>query len=292
MQKEQIKEKIDELIDELIKSLKEKLGNRLESIILTGSYAIGKISYDRPDVNLILFFKERFAPEDSIMLSKIFSRLVKKFKEEYVVRPEFRPFRFVYPRIRDKEKMEVFINPLILNMADINEEFPFNQGHYILAGMKKMGKVVFGSDPLIGIDLKITKERVVKNMFRIWWTYKIQIDRTPLAYDIEKDCDLFFNESLAMGKLISYDGIELVMTDEELKEEKYIEIVSEKEKLIKFYKKRYDEEAAKFLEIILNSRKNYLEWRNNERKAVELYKATSGIWQKIWLKLLEINEER
>ena len=190
-EKEELKGEIDEMVEDMIGDLKRRLGDRLESVTLVGSYVTGRISMDRPDVNMVVFFKEFAMPKDLIELGKILYRTVDKFKEYFVVRLEFRPYRFVYPIHRGEQ--EVFINPLILNMGEKDLEFPFNLPHWVLGGMREVRKVVHGSDVLKDLDLDLNTERVIKGGFREIPFIKLHLDRAPLGYDISKDTALFFN---------------------------------------------------------------------------------------------------
>lgn len=284
-----LKQKIDEMVDYLVEGLKKSLGDRLESITLTGSYVVGKISIDRPDVNIILFFKNWMTPDDLILLGDVLYDTVKKFQKYFSVRPEFRPYRFPHPVVRKKQ--EVFVNPLLLNMAEKDLEFPFNIPHWVFAGMKEMRKVVFGSDVLATLDVELTPQRVIAGGFRELPFIKIHLDRIPVAYDINKDCDLFFNESLAQGKLTAYDGIEIAMSADELKKKKWAEVVGDKQKMLAFFQERYDKETALYVKTLLEARENYNKWKNDKDKAVEVFKAAFGVWQKIWEKLSKVARE-
>lgn len=277
------KEKIDNVVNYLIEILKKKLGMRLESINLIGSYALGKVSLDRPDVNLILFFKGWATAEDYIEFGKILYEVVNKFKDEFSVRLEFRPFRFVYPIVRGK--LELFINPLLLNTAEKDRNF--NLDPQFLDGAKATRKVVYGTDVLGDMEFEITKENVRKGITFLFPMIKIQLDRAPLVYDINKDPDLLFNEALAQGKLMSYHAVEIAMSDEDLKEKKYAELIADKAKLLQFIKERYDEDTANALDTILKARENYSAWKNDKNKAIDVYKAAHVIWQKTWMKTVK-----
>jgi predicted nucleotidyltransferase len=280
----QLKQKVDELVEFLVDNLKRKLGGRLETITLVGSYVVGKLSIDRPDINMVLIFKNYATPKDLIDLGKVLHDTVGKFREFFSVRLEYRPYRFVYPAQRRGH--EVFVNPLILNLAEKDFEFPFNLPHWVLGGMREVQKVVHGTDVLRDLDLDLTTERVIGGGFRELPFIKIHLDRAPLGYDISKDTDLFFNESLAQGKLTAYDGVEIAMSESELKQKAYVEIIMDKEKLKSFYQERYDSDAAEYMKTLIEARENYSKWKNNEERAVEVFIAACGIWQKIWQKLL------
>lgn len=78
MEQEVIKEKIDELVSELTEALKKELQHSIESITLTGSYTIGKISLERPNVNMLIFVKPNVSADDYLKIGEIFYEVSKK----------------------------------------------------------------------------------------------------------------------------------------------------------------------------------------------------------------------
>ena len=59
MEKENFKLKIDEFLEDLTNTLKEEISYCLDSIVLVGSYTIGKISLERPNVNILIFLNDK-----------------------------------------------------------------------------------------------------------------------------------------------------------------------------------------------------------------------------------------
>ena len=49
---------VDKLVGFINQEIKKRLGKKLESVYLVGSYTQGKISSSRPDINWLLIHKE------------------------------------------------------------------------------------------------------------------------------------------------------------------------------------------------------------------------------------------
>jgi len=260
--------KIDSLVDFFNSEFQTKLGKRLETVMIVGSYAQGKLSLDRPDINYVIIWKERGTADDYLELGKILADSIQKFLEDFVVRPEFRPYKFSYPAKR-KDK-EVFVNISCLNYFDKHNNFFIPD--FVLDGFYQTRKIIFGYDVLANIDITVTKKSVVKNAIAKLSSHKVQLDRIPLVYNINKDSDLIFNESLDHGKNLAYFGVELLMTDKQIRDKEYLTIINDKQKLKEFYS-RCCPPALASINTILNSRNNYEKWKNDKIKAIEVYKA-------------------
>jgi len=155
MQEEQVKNKIDELVNELVDGLKRGLPFSVESITLFGSYTIGKMSLDRPNVNMLIFTKANVSANDYLKMGEIFYRTSKKYKDCFDVKIDSLPFRFGFPT--NGGKMKLILSPNVVSALGKNQNPPFGIPRNVLRGMTATRKVVFGSDPLKGIDLKYTK---------------------------------------------------------------------------------------------------------------------------------------
>lgn len=57
MTKSQLDKLLKEIVKEIVDGLKKEIGTYAESITLIDSYAIGKISYQRPNINILVFLK-------------------------------------------------------------------------------------------------------------------------------------------------------------------------------------------------------------------------------------------
>ena len=103
-------------------------------------------------------------------------------------------------------------------------------------------------------------------------SHKIQLDRIPLVYHLKRDVDLVFGESLSHGKNLLYFAVEMVMTDEELKKKRFMELFHNKAELIKFLGERIPE-IAKAGKRLWEAKENYQEWKEDSSKARRTYLA-------------------
>lgn len=275
------------LINEVSKSFEElckkRLKDRLNSLYIVGSYAFGKISMDRPDINFLLILKNKSTSKDYLIIGRICQEVVKNFQNKCSVRIEFRPFRYIYPKI--KRDYDVFLNPIIQSVDEIkNKGFIFNK--WFTEGLKSANKLLYGEDFLKTIEVgKITKQNVFQGAFLDLAFFTIPLSRAPAQYD-KNESDLLFNESLTNGKNICYLGIEVAMTNEELANKKYIEYIKNKETIADFYKERYGIEASELVKKIFDAREHYLTYKKDPKKAREIFDAALKIGEIIYMKLI------
>ncbi len=284
MQKEQIKEKIDELVNELIEVLKRELHYCIESITLFGSYTIGKISLDRPNVNMLIFTKVNISADDYLKIGEIFYRTSKKYKDYFRIKIDSLPFRFGFPT--GKEKMELILSPNVVSIIEKNQNPPFGIPSNVLNGMKATKKVVFGSDPLEETDLTHTRKDLIQwAFFDVGILFRNQLIRAPLTYDTEEYLDLLTHESLEIGKMALFWGISVFLNEEDLKVGKDIELINDKEKMLKFYQ-NLDKELGESAKIILEARKFFQDYKVDKEKTFRLYNAAYIAVQKVFFKIL------
>jgi len=270
------KKNIDKLVNFINQGVKDNLGDRLESIYLVGSYTKGKISLSRPDINWLLVHKEPVQDESRWELGQVLTDAIDVFINDFVVRPEPRPFKFSYPIRRGMD--EVFVNMSIVSSATSSDEFKTKNNfipEYVLEGYKQTRKLVFGKDILENIDFKVSREIIHRDAVEKIISHKVQLDRIPLAYHLDRDIDLIFNESLSHGKNLLYFGVELLMSEEELKEKKFLEIFDNKDNFLEFYKKRLPK-TINSVQKILEAKEHYSEWKSNKERAREIYLIASN----------------
>lgn len=268
------KKDIDKLVGFINQEIENNLGRRLESVYLVGSYAKGKVSLSRPDINWLLIHKEPVQDDSRWKLGQILTRAIDTFVNDFIVRPEPRPFKFSYPI---KKGDEVFVNISIVSAAASPEEFKRKNSfipEYVFEGFKKSRKLIFGKDILGDIDFKVSRETIQATAIEKIVSHKVQLDRIPLTYHLNRDIDLIFNESLSHGKNLLYFGVELLMSDEELKEKKFLEVFDDKNKFIELYKARMPE-VIDFVQKILEAKEHYKEWKSDKDKAKEIYLTVS-----------------
>lgn len=283
MGKTELKKDLDKMLNELFAELKKQMGKNLKGITLTGSYVTGKFSPSRPDINFFLFIGPNPPAKTCLALGKVLTWLIEKYDGKFAIRPEFRPFKYPYPTA--KKGLEVFINPLLADLAEKDADPPFGISVPVLNGMSAVRKVTFGPDFLGNLDLTFGKEVIIKSALRDLSIFKLQLMRAPSAYNLNRDYQLLFNESLICGKMAIGWGIEVASSDEELKSGAHLKYIKNRKETIDYYKKYYDEKTAKSVEIILEARDKYDSWKKDKQKAflvfTEAYNLISTIWKKL-----------
>lgn len=279
-----MEEKIDQLIKELIEHLKEELLHCLESITLIGSYTIGKISLDRPNVNILIFVKENISAEDYLKIGEIFYRTSEKYKDYFGIKIDSLPFRYGIPI--GKRDEQLILTPNILSIAEKNTKPPFGIPTNVLKGMNATKKVVFGSDPLAETDLNYTRKDFIQWAFHdVWVLFRNLLTRAPLSYDVEENLNLLAHESLELGKAALYFGVEVFMSEEDIRAGKNIELIKDKGKMIDFFK-NIDKELGESAKIILEAREHFREYKTNKDKTFKLYNTAYIAIYKVSFKIL------
>jgi len=269
------KDRIDELVTFINEEIKKKLGKKLDSAYLVGSYAQGKSSQSRPDINWLLIHKDPVEDESRWILGEILTDAIDKFLSYFTVRPELRPFKFSYPLKRGED---VFVNLSIVTNAPTPEEFKKKNRfipEYVFEGFKSSRKLFYGRDILGELTFLVDKQSILTSAIEKIIDHKIQLDRVPLVYHLRKDIDLVFNEALTHGKNLVYFGVELVMSNKELKEKRFLEYFQDKERLIGIYQERLPE-AFNLVRDIFEARDNYESWKTDKEKAKKIYLTASG----------------
>lgn len=270
------KKQIDEVVNYFAEKVKEKLSDKVQCISLFGSYARGDYSKDRPDVNLGVYFKERFSPQDAVILSDVIYNTIEQFKNKLTVLPEPRPF--AYPEIPKGVSNFIFLNICPLSIGEKNNPFlPFGVDITFLSGVKAFEKELYGTTPLKDFKIKVDINAVKATTKSLLPTILLNLLRLPLAKNFYDNTATIFNESMSSGKGVANIAIEAAMTQEEFDTGKHLSILSNKEEMIEFCKKRYDAQTANWVNIILSSRKNFLKWKDDPEKAKEVYTAAFSL---------------
>ena len=286
MKQTELSQNLEELTTDLFKDIKKRLGDKVESLTLVGSYATGTFSLQRPDINFHIIFKETAGAEEKLILGEILSRIVHKFENRFTIRLEYRPFKFPAPYGKT-DKFEIFINPIVNNVQDVHGDYPLNMPRNVLAGMKKTRKVVFGKDVLGEIPTEIDKAYVLKTSFRDLGIFRTQLKYAALSYDLTKASPKLMNEAACLGKMMLRLGLEIASTDEEIKSGGYIEYFKDMRKMERFYERRYGKSVSKAARIILDARDKYDEWKKDKNKIYQVFIAAYRIGEASWQKLLD-----
>ena len=80
------KKDIDRLVNFINEEIKTKLGEKLDSIYLIGSYTQGKITTSRPDINWLLIHKDPVEDNSRWILGEILTKTIDAFIKVFTVR--------------------------------------------------------------------------------------------------------------------------------------------------------------------------------------------------------------
>jgi hypothetical protein len=254
-----------------------KLANDLEGLYIFGSYAFGKISLDIPDINYFLLLKEDVAPGFFLQHAEILKDVVHHFKDVATVRPEYRPIRYMLPRVKGGDFV-VFMCLRYTRMEDRFGPIPFGMG-WVLEAVLQTRKLVFGKDSLADVVQPPPTKDYLKAFFpeaftRVWQT----LESAPFQYVLPEESEMLMHEAHKVAQMASIGfGVTLALDEKELAEKKWLAYVTDKPKLIEFYKTRYDEATAKNVEIMLDVRENWFKHAKDPEMAIKMYKAAIDI---------------
>lgn len=281
MNENKLREKIDRLVNELIEGLKKELSSYLESITLMGSYALGQMSLQRPNVNILLFAKPSHPPKVYLKTGQTLYRVGRKYLSYFSFRVDIWPFRFAQP-IGDKD-LEVSVNVNIHDMALKNLEMqitpnkkiwtPFGAPEVMLQSFKPARKVVFGKDVLGEMAFKPSYEEILLGLVKELPLHKLMLTRAPFTYDIDEKNYLLATEALEAGKVCLMSLAIVLLGEEKVNQGKHLGLLADKDKLLDFLKKDSGPEVRNWAETILSARKNFLKVKKNKKKTLNLYKA-------------------
>jgi len=249
--------------------VKSRLTNRLKSLYVVGSYAFGKISKQRPDINFLLIFNGFTSPDDYLAIGKICRTLENEFAKEATIKIEFRPFRYIKPRYTND--LEISINPILISTGEIKATGGVIFNKWFTEGLKNTNKLLLGDDFLKSLRVgDITKEDLIKGAIFDLMFFSIPISRAPAQYN-EKETNLLLNEALVNAKNIAYLGVECAMTNKELKEKIYLDYMKNKETIASFYKERYGKDIEMIVKRIFQVRSKYQTIKNDPKIAKEMF---------------------
>lgn len=251
------------------KRVKSKLSSRLKSFYIVGSYAFGKISEQRPDLNFLLIFDGYTSPENYLTVGEICRNIEKEFSNKATIKIEFRPFRYIKPR--HANDFEVSINPILVSTGEIKGMGGVIFNKWFTEGLKSANKLLHGKDFLKSLKVgDITKKDLVKGAMFDLMFFSIPVSRAPAQYT-KDETNLLLNESLVNAKNMAYLGIEVAMTDKELKEKDYLKYLKNKETIASFYEERYGKDIGKMVKRIFQVRDQYQTLKNDPKVGEEMF---------------------
>lgn len=294
MGKEQAKQKIDQFVRELLEEIQKELGDWLVGITLTGSYAVGTMSSENPNVNILLFVKPKHPANFYLRLGEILYQLGYSYLDYFSFQPALFPFRFAQP-LGDKDvTLTIHIDPLNLGERDLEMwlgpkkkiKTPFGLPEVVLSGFQSMRKVIWGKDVLGEMEFNLRHEDMIFGIIKDFPLYRLQLTRAPLTYDFNKYPEFLAQEAVEIGKECLYHGVQIFMTDEEIKQRKYVELFKDKQRLLEFVKRRYPA-IRKEARIILDAREKFLTLRKDKEKVLTLYRMAFNLLNAIFLEVLK-----
>jgi hypothetical protein len=274
--KGKLSEAVDFLSQEFWNKLKEKY---ISGLGIAGSYARGNYSPSRPDINFI-FFVNNDSPELYLIVAQIFNKAANKFIKDFNLRPRSEPERPTssFQSVSSKPDVFIKISYLLLELRD-TPGFPFGRPPFVAESHAKSFKLLYGKNYLTGISGECSNKQIIAGSLGQFRAWNELLKYTPQSYRLPKEKDLFFDESLAYGKLLVQQATWLAGIKKGLNyakkesREKIIGVVSDK-RLLGEYLSCLGKEIQKNSQIILEARLNYEEWKNNLKRGEFIYKAS------------------
>lgn len=273
------------IVDSIARSYEDKcqaeIGGDLEALYLFGSYAFGKISLDLPDINYFLLLKEGVEPDVFLRNGEILREVCEEFKDAATVMPEFRPNRYVYPIVKGAD-FDVTLCTQYARMEDRHGPVPFGWG-WVLEALLQTRRLVFGRDVLADVHQPPPTRDYIKTFFpptfsHIW----LPLERAPVQYAWPQESHLLMHEAYKVAQMASIGfGVTLALGEKELEDKRWLEFVTDKDKLAAFYRERYDEASAADVELMLEVRENWLKYRRDAEMALKMYRAAVRICARI-----------
>lgn len=272
---------IQGFVDEFCKKVWDQLKDvGVKGVGISGSFARGDYSKARPDVNFVIFLAQE-TPALVLQIGNIASGLNETYSEFFNLRPEYHPERFVFPWGRDKSKSDLFFKIALFQLKDKDLPMPFGRPGYVVEGHKLSIKMWFGDNFFKDVTVSSSNEEVIKgcNFLLPQWIRAIRL--APLSYNLAKDNDLFFNESLVWGKLSiqQYAWIQGIKNGLDYSKEsdraQIFDKIHHKEKLKDFMK--LPDKEQRMVNLILEGRLHYNDWKEDKEKAEEIYLSSTHL---------------
>lgn len=275
---------IDDVKEYFISSILERLDDRIYSFYLVGSYVLGKISLQHPDINFLMIFRGSTKAIDLLKIGQVCRNTEKKFKNDVTVKFEFRPFRFIKPKYEND--FELFINPIITsqNMIKSTKGNIFNP--WMTNGLKNKNRLLHGKYLLEKLERKIVTRKLVLEKNSLMF-FMLPLARAPAQY-FSCESNHLLSESFTNAKNIAYFGIEATMSDKELEKDLFLDYIDNKSKMVQYYKDRYTKKEAKMVKRLLEIRDKYLKFKNNKKVAEEVFAIALDLGNAVSNKLLHI----
>jgi hypothetical protein len=283
---EDLQKTFDEVMQSIVKKLISEIGENIESIFVSGSYATKTYSLQCPNANLYVVSKAEKSAKLLLPVSRIFHEIKRKYAKKINIAADLKPYRFAYFKPRKGEPtFTIRIN--LFDMKDKDKNFMVP--NYVLRGWLSSEKVLYGTSVLKGLKIRVGKDLMTLNQKRfILLTIMQQLKHMPFTYNWTKEPELLFHESYEFSKYILSEGLLLKMNEKEIEKCLDVQIYENKEKFVDFYTQKYGHEVADLAKKILEAREHYLEWKDDENKAVEMYATAWQVWRVVWGTLIQM----
>lgn len=261
---------LNQLVLYINKSVEAYLSPKLKSMYLVGNFASGKISEARPDINWLLFWLSEPLAEDLWILGNVLTTTINLFEDKFIVRPEFRTFKFYYTSKKAEQEVFVTFNNLIYS-PDFAKFRELNAlPDYILAGFKSTRKLILGDDILADMAFEVSTEDILTTGLQKIRYHRDLLTKVPLTYHLQLELPIVYNESLAQGKNLMYFGVEMLMTDSELRAYRFLDVFKDEKLITDFYAIRFPE-GLQYITELLSAKRNYPVWKYDQDKTKELF---------------------
>ncbi|EKD49521.1 MAG: hypothetical protein ACD_63C00115G0008 [uncultured bacterium] len=282
---DQRKQTVDEVFNCFTDAFKKKFEGQLAALYVVGSYPLGKMSYDRPDLNFVVVL-EGIDPEDHLLLGEVFKGAMKKFDEKVGIHPYFMPVRFIYPERR--HDYNVFVSAVLLDRSKRDLSLPFGITRWVLQGYVNSRRLLAGKDIFEEVQLPaIKKKDLLERSLIDLEFFRLPLEKAPVQYR-ENEHDLLLGESIALGRAVVFLGVEIAMTEDELAKKEYLKFFEDHSLFEKFYKKRYDPETAHDVVLILDARKKFLKYKGDKAKVIAVYESALRLVDAVENKILQV----
>lgn len=261
---------VDQVFQYFAAEIKQKFSGQLAAFYVVGSFALGKMSLERPDINFVIIL-EGIDPEDHILLGRVFQEAVAKFAGTVGIRPYFSPVRFIYPE--KKEAYDIFVSAVMLDSKKQDLSLPFGITRWVLEGYIQSRRLLEGEDILGQAQLPpIDRANLLERSLIDLEFYRLPLEKAPVQYR-ENEMDLLLSEAVILGKSIIFIGVEAAMTEEELQRHAYLDFIKDVTLFDKFFRERYGSEVAGHVKIILDARANFLKYKTSNEKILAVYES-------------------
>jgi hypothetical protein len=261
---------VEQVFNYFVREFQQKFSGQLAALYVVGSFSVGKMSLERPDLNFLLIL-EGIDPEDHILLGRVFQEAITRFSGIAGIRPYFSPVRFVYPE--KKEAYDVFVSTVVLDSRKQDLALPFGITRWVLEGYVQSRRLLAGTDILGQIELPpIRRVDLLERSLVDLEFYRLPLEKAPVQYR-DNEMDLLLSEAVILGKAIVHIGVEVAMSDDELNRHAYMDFFSDPALFSKFYQTRYGAEAAGHAKLILDARNNFSRYKIDNEKIMAVYES-------------------